>query len=330
MTLNLSAQTLRDIESLDPAAHGFDRSECKNVPADIGASYKPVNVHVFLSSSLRAPQWDSQTKNVKSYTEVNAALSALKAKADPALVSKSATPAEAFRLTVFHNSNSAELFSGASASAASSSAASSATSAAAGVDEQLLVVHKAATSSSSSSEISAVAQPQLRLATVSAKAFAQSETPWLQPELCKEVPSTSRFVFICSHVQRDARCGFCGAALVDLLEQELKRQRDALVAAAGETTSATAATAAKVAAIPTVYVSPCAHVGGHTMAGNVLALASDGGFCFGCANPSDVPALATALLQRGSLTDSLLSFQSLQKKIRGALIAGVKNAVLLK
>lgn len=78
------------------------------------------------------------------------------------------------------------------------------------------------------------------------------------------------FIFICSHRTRDARCGYCGPVLVDILTQEMRR------------------------AFPdgrAVHVIPCSHFGGHVYAGNVLVYSRHGGVCFGCFTPSDVGPL---------------------------------------
>lgn len=111
--------------------------------------------------------------------------------------------------------------------------------------------------------------------------------------------SNETMIFVCSHRLRDARCGYCGPVLVDLLNKRL---------------------AGLLGEERLIRAYACSHVGGHTYAGNVLVYTRNGGVCFGCFCPSDVEALVQAL------TDSTIPFPlpgtipaSLQPKVRGEL-----------
>ena len=101
-------------------------------------------------------------------------------------------------------------------------------------------------------------------------------------------------IFVCAHKVRDGRCGYCGPAIIDLINQELVKK-------GGE---------------GKVEVFPCSHVGGHAYAGNVLVYGSKGGVCYGCFCPSDVEALVDSMLSEvhtgGAPTD-------LVGKVRGYL-----------
>ncbi len=80
-------------------------------------------------------------------------------------------------------------------------------------------------------------------------------------------PDAGRYVFVCTHSQRDARCGQCGPPLAARFTAEL---------------------AARDLAQP-VTVSQTSHVGGHAYAGNVLIY--PGGDWYGYVTPDDVPRL---------------------------------------
>ena len=59
---------------------------------------------------------------------------------------------------------------------------------------------------------------------------------------------TGSHVFVCVHASRDRRCGVCGPALVQKLDEEVElrglKER--------------------------VFVSACSHIGGHKYAGNLI------------------------------------------------------------
>ena len=75
------------------------------------------------------------------------------------------------------------------------------------------------------------------------------------------------YVFVCSHGERDDRCGQCGPPLVARFEAELKRRK----------------------ILEKIFVRKVSHVGGHAYAGNVLIY--PGGHWYGYVSPSDVPLL---------------------------------------
>lgn len=100
------------------------------------------------------------------------------------------------------------------------------------------------------------------------------------------------FILVCSHTQRDARCGFCGLVLVDLLRRSIA--------------------AKKTEGSPVMNVLPCSHVGGHIYAGNVIVHSKFGGIGFGLFRPEDVDCLVDALLaNKGEVPESL------KKRVRG-------------
>mmetsp|Transcript_22244 Transcript_22244/g.34855 ORF Transcript_22244/g.34855 Transcript_22244/m.34855 type:complete len:251 (+) Transcript_22244:149-901(+) len=74
-------------------------------------------------------------------------------------------------------------------------------------------------------------------------------------------------IFVCSHSQRDKRCGHCGPQLVEKLRSEL-----------GDS----------------AQVRPCSHVGGHIYAGNVLVMTSTLDW-YGYVRPLDVTAISSKL-----------------------------------
>lgn len=125
--------------------------------------------------------------------------------------------------------------------------------------------------------------------------------PWLQKGVLVTNRSAETFVFVCSHRTRDARCGYCGPILVDLL-------RAAFIAALG----------AEGAARIRVYA--CSHVGGHKFAGNVLVYSKAGGVGFGCVTPQDVNALAAFV---AVASDGAPIPAELEPKLRGRM-AGAK------
>jgi hypothetical protein len=266
----LSAQTLLDIEGLDPAVVGFERAECCEIPAKMSDSFKPVGLHVFLGTSVPSAQWDPKTSNVPGFEALN---KYLKGVADS-------------RLTVFHNPAIAP-------------------------EDGTLVL---ARYDSGSDALSLKHVKGLRPAD-GAFDVPADVAPWTAPTaIVSERTDTDRFIFVCAHTARDQRCGFCGPVLVDLLRQELEKQRAAVTDAAA------------AAALPRVHVCPCSHVGGHTYAGNVLVFSAAGTACFGCVNPADTPAMAAAMLSPDP-TVGWRSLDRLQAKLRGlCLTAPVRSA----
>jgi hypothetical protein len=78
---------------------------------------------------------------------------------------------------------------------------------------------------------------------------------------------------VCSHRERDERCGYCGPVLVDMMRK------------------AVAAKARTAAAAAPVHIFPCSHIGGHAYAGNVVVYSKHGGRCFGRITPAHVDDL---------------------------------------
>ena len=75
-----------------------------------------------------------------------------------------------------------------------------------------------------------------------------------------------RWVLICAHTKRDARCGYAGAVLADLAHQHLATQ---------------------AAAHAVIKIS---HIGGHAFAGNLAVYDSAGNDWFGYATPANMQA----------------------------------------
>lgn len=93
-------------------------------------------------------------------------------------------------------------------------------------------------------------------------------------------PDTGRYIFVCTHGQRDARCGQCGPPLAARLTAELAARGLAQF----------------------VTVSRTSHVGGHVYAGNVLIY--PGGDWYGYVTPDNVPRLVeTTIVNNHILPD---------------------------
>lgn len=116
--------------------------------------------------------------------------------------------------------------------------------------------------------------------------------PWKSSSGVLEVDrSKEYFVFVCAHLSRDARCGYCGAILVDLIRSCVAEKSVAL---------------SKTQQLPVVTVMPCSHVGGHIYAGNVIVYSRFGGVGYGLFRPQDVSALVDSLLaDRGEIPPAL-------------------------
>jgi hypothetical protein len=319
-SFNLRPETLKDIESIDADKHGFNREEVCSIPSDLPTSYKPTNVHIFLSSALKATEWDSKLGNVSSCGDVEKFFKSLKESKSEFVYPKNGGP-EPFRVTVF---NTPEFN---------------------GINDQVLIAtannHSTEGSAASSSSLSSDQQQpavEAKLVSLPVSALLSSSSssglaPWNDPAVITKDYSNDRFVMICSHVKRDPRCGFCGAILADLLQQELEKQLSEMKKAASEAAVASSEDASKVAVVKTVgaftgkiHVARVSHVGGHSYAGNLGIVSRDGGVMFGCVNPSDVPLIAKGLLSSQPISQSLLSIESLKVKVRGALLAGVRSA----
>ena len=90
-------------------------------------------------------------------------------------------------------------------------------------------------------------------------------------------PLSGRHMFVCTHGQRDYRCGECGPLLLAALHAHL--------AAAGLT--------------GVVHVYRSSHVGGHAYAGNVLIYPE--GDWYGYVSTADVPRLVDRHLAAGEI-----------------------------
>jgi hypothetical protein len=86
-------------------------------------------------------------------------------------------------------------------------------------------------------------------------------------------PLTQQYVVVCTHGQRDVRCGECGPPLVEALEKAIAAQQ-----LTGE-----------------MVVCGSSHVGGHMFAGNVLVYPT--GDWYGYVTPADVPRLIEDIAQ---------------------------------
>ncbi|XP_023536213.1 altered inheritance of mitochondria protein 32-like [Cucurbita pepo subsp. pepo] len=103
---------------------------------------------------------------------------------------------------------------------------------------------------------------------------------------------TGSHVFVCVHASRDRRCGVCGPALVQKLDEEVElrglKER--------------------------VFVSACSHIGGHKYAGNLIIYQPgvDGkttGHWYGYVTPEDVSELFELHIAKGEVVERLLRGQ---------------------
>ncbi|KAN0008534.1 hypothetical protein ACTFIU_009258 [Dictyostelium citrinum] len=94
-----------------------------------------------------------------------------------------------------------------------------------------------------------------------------------------------KFIFICTHKQKDQRCGYCGPILVDQLKDQIKER----------------------SLEKEIQVFGTSHVGGHKYAGNVLVFPP--GNWYGYVTPDDVT----------SIIDSTISGEIIQKLHRGTM-----------
>ncbi len=89
------------------------------------------------------------------------------------------------------------------------------------------------------------------------------------------------YVFVCSHGNRDERCGQCGPPLVNRFRAELESRKLS----------------------EQIRVRKVSHLGGHAYAGNVLIY--PGGHWYGYVTPADVPRLIGAHLVEHRIVRSL-------------------------
>ncbi|RDY09957.1 hypothetical protein CR513_05588 [Mucuna pruriens] len=99
-------------------------------------------------------------------------------------------------------------------------------------------------------------------------------------------------IYVCAHGSRDVRCGVCGPALINKLNEEIELRglKDQ------------------------ISVTGCAHIGGHKYAGNVIIYCpgADGkimGHWYGYVTPNDVPALLDQHIAKGVVIQQLLRGQ---------------------
>lgn len=102
------------------------------------------------------------------------------------------------------------------------------------------------------------------------------------------------FIFVCAHRARDARCGYCGPVLVDVMSQAVQQTFPDL---------------------RTVHVIACSHFGGHVYAGNVLIYSRHGGVCFGCVTPNDVETILDIVRNDDGVVPD-----TLKDRVRGRLM----------
>ncbi|XP_031286547.1 altered inheritance of mitochondria protein 32 [Pistacia vera] len=99
---------------------------------------------------------------------------------------------------------------------------------------------------------------------------------------------TGSYVFVCAHGSRDKRCGVCGPALIEKLNEEIETRglKDQ------------------------IFVSPCSHIGGHKYAGNLIIYSPDSegkimGHWYGYVTPDDVPAVLDQHIAKGEIIERL-------------------------
>ena len=114
----------------------------------------------------------------------------------------------------------------------------------------------------------------------------ESDLPTLMREhlagnrVAESLPHTAlsgQHVFVCVHESRDARCGACGPALLELFSAEIDRRH----------------------LNESVAIHRTSHVGGHEYAGNVLVY--PGGDWYGYVIPADVPEIVERHILGGQI-----------------------------
>ncbi|GMI99122.1 hypothetical protein like AT5G40510 [Hibiscus trionum] len=99
---------------------------------------------------------------------------------------------------------------------------------------------------------------------------------------------TGSYIFVCAHGNRDKRCGVCGPALIQKLNEEIESRglKDQ------------------------VFVNACSHIGGHKYAGNLIIFSPDSegkitGNWYGYVTPDDVPELLDQQIAKGEIIERL-------------------------
>lgn len=270
----LSAETLKDIEGLDEEEFGFNRAECSGctIPPKLRGSMR-LREHVFLLSSMPHTEWAPKLENVPPFSQLSH------------LIKHSSTHE---RKDDGVTCNLAYLPGGAAS------------------EEYILRVHERENGSVNDDHNAGMVKTTSSRGTFELTQYALTGGDGYHLETAKTLPwvanaaesdrSSEYFIFVCAHLTRDKRCGFCGMVLVDLLsrcvrEEVAKREKDA----------------APSTVLPKISVLPCSHVGGHIYAGNVLVYSRYGGVAFGLFRPDDVQALITALLEdKGDVPSTLV------------------------
>lgn len=101
------------------------------------------------------------------------------------------------------------------------------------------------------------------------------------PDALAHGPLSRQYVFVCTHGQRDIRCGQCGPPLVEEFGSVLEARHLA----------------------DKVIVRGVSHVGGHKYAGNVLIYPA--GDWYGYVTPADVPRLVEQHIVKGEIVTDL-------------------------
>lgn len=94
------------------------------------------------------------------------------------------------------------------------------------------------------------------------------------------IPATDRYIFVCTHGERDTRCGDCGPGLRVALAAGLRR----------------------LPGVEPVHVHGSSHVGGHAYAGNLIIYPE--GDWYGYVTTTDIPALVETVIGRGAIARS--------------------------
>lgn len=285
----LSAETLKDIEGLDEVEFGFNRAECSGctIPPKLRGSMR-LQEHVFLFSSMPHTEWAPKLENVPQYHQLS---HLLKDVSSSAKGDKKETIA--CNLAYFPGGSPSE--------------------------EYILRVHERKNESANDENNAETVTATPSSGTFGLTQYALTETEGYRLATAKALPwaasaaerdrSSEYFIFVCAHLTRDKRCGFCGMVLVDLLsrcvrEEVAKRNKES----------------APAAVPPLITVLPCSHVGGHIYAGNILVYSRYGGVAFGLFRPDDVQVLITALLDdKGEVPSTLV------ERVRGHVGAAYEH-----
>lgn len=301
----IADSTLSKISALDPGQFGFCRAElccgdAKDTSSALGratlhpallGSFDALTAHAFLTTGVPACKWDTTATNVPGWDALNAATKAWSKRSGVTSfkvtscevpddgTGASLRPLLPNRIIAIVRSRSQSVGAAEDAGAALSTADVPTAPPTPGSPRRLLDIIECSDTmqQGNASETSIPA----------AVGSSQVDASWTPPWLCRDVPRhrlLERFVFVCCHQVRDARCGYCGPVLVDLLKQEYaKISRSATTPDDGGRMTSFA--------MPVVHVLPCSHLGGHVYAGNVCMYSRGLGVCLGRVTPADVLTL---------------------------------------